>query len=151
MATAGFEQAQANSAPNVATAHTSASNALSFGYDTLGAYARSTEIWAAGLQDLALQSAALARTSIAEANEHLKQLSAAGFVTEAVEMQTRLMRASAEKAVGEANRLADAYIKLTQQAFAPIVANADPADGEPARPGNTSMASSKKHPAARAS
>lgn len=149
-ATAGFEQAEAKIAANLEAAQTSASNALAVGHETLGAYARSTQIWAAGLQDLAAQSAALARTSILEASEHLRKLSAAGFVTEAVEMQTRYMRASAEKAAAEASRLANAYIKLTEAAFVPIAARAGTA-AEAARQGNSSPAALKPHLAERAS
>ncbi len=159
-ATAGFEQAQAAIASNPETAHTSASNAILVGHDTLGAYAKSTEIWAAGLHDLAMQSAALARSSIAEASEHLKRLAAADFADEAIEMQTRIMRASAEKAVAEAARLANAYIDLTAKAFAPIAAQGGTAaaPGRPANasPPNASSANAspvglKPHPAERAS
>jgi phasin family protein len=127
-ATAGFEEAQPTIDPSLETSQRGASNALLFAHDRLGAYARSTQIWADGLQDLAQQAANLARTSIAEANEHLKKLAAAGFETEAVEMQTRIMRASAEKAVAEASRLANAYIGLTEKAFAATVSmSAEPA------------------------
>lgn len=149
-ATAGFEQAEAKIASNLETAQTGAANALVVGHETLGAYAKSTQIWAAGLQDLAAQSATLARTSILEASEHLKKLSAAGFVTEAVEMQTQYMRASAERAVAEASRLANAYIKLTEAAFAPIAANVGTV-ADAARQGNSSPAGLKPHLAERAS
>ncbi len=149
-ATAGFEQAEAKIASNIETMQTGASNALALGHETLGAYAKSTQIWAAGLQDLAAQSAALARTAILEASEHLKKLSAAGFVTEAVEMQTRYMRDSAEKAAAEANRLANAYVKLTEAAFAPIAASVGTA-AEAARQGQASVARANSHPAEHAS
>lgn len=149
-ATAGFEQAQANIAPTLESAQRTASSALLFGHETLGAYAKSTQIWAAGLQDLAQQSATLARTSIAEANEHLKSLTAAGFVQEAVEMQTRIVRASAEKAIAEAGRLANAYVKLTEEAFAPIAARFGMTPASAAQ-GQTAPAGLKPHPAERAS
>jgi phasin family protein len=127
-ATAGFEEAEAKIGPSLETLHRGASNALLFGHNTLGAYARSTQIWADGLEDLAKQSATLARTSIAEASEHLKKLAAAEFETDALEIQTRIMRASAEKAGAEASRLANAYIGLTEKAFAATVSmSAEPA------------------------
>jgi phasin family protein len=136
-ATAGFEQAQASIARNLETSQASASNAILFGHRTWAAYARSMQIWATGVQDIALQSATVARTFFAEANEHLKELSAAKSVQEAVAIQTRILRASAEKSVAEASRVANAYIGLTEEALAPITARVGVA-AEAARQAQTS-------------
>ncbi len=149
-ATAGFEQAQAKIAERFDHAQASASNFLEEGHETFAAYTRSTQLWAAGLQRLALQSATAARASIADATEHLKELMAAKSVKEAIEMQTRIVRVSAEKAVAEAHRVANAYVTLTEEALAPITARiAISAEAETARAAQP--AAVKPHPAGRAS
>jgi phasin family protein len=121
-ASANFENAQAQVKEGVNRVMRTAEELVKFSQGNIEAYVRSSQIWAAGVQDLTKQAANSAQASFNETVSTLKQLTTVRSVKEAVDLQANLARNSVEKAVAESGRLADASVKLAEQALAPITA-----------------------------
>ena len=95
---------------------------VSFSQANVEAFVKSSQIWAAGLQDLSKQFAATAQSSMDETVSTLKALSSVKSLKEAMELQASLARANVEKTVSVSSQFADASFKLAEQAMAPITA-----------------------------
>ncbi len=95
---------------------------LAFGQGNMDAFVKSSQIWAAGVQDLSKQFAATAQASFDEAMATFKAMSAVKSPKDALDMQATLVRANLEKAVAETGKITDASLKLAEQVFAPITA-----------------------------
>ena len=93
-----------------------------FGQANIEAFVKSGQIWAAGIQDLTKQAAAVAQASFDETVSTFKAMSTVKTVKDAIDLQTTLARQSIEKTVAETTRMTDASLKLTEQAMAPIAA-----------------------------
>ena len=95
---------------------------VAFGKANFGAITASGKIWAAGVQDLTKQFVGTAMASYEESIALAKALSAAKSVKEAIDLQSTHGMASIARAVAESKSLADASVKLTEQAMAPLTA-----------------------------
>lgn len=95
---------------------------LAFGQGNMDAFVKSSQIWAAGMQDISKQVAASAQASFDEAMAAFKAMSGIKSPKDAMDMQANLVRSNLEKAVAETGKITDASLKLAEQAFAPITA-----------------------------
>lgn len=95
---------------------------LAFGQSNMDAFVKSSQIWAAGVQDLSKQVAATAQASFDETMAAFKAMSGVKNPKDAMDMQANLVRANMEKAVSETGKITDASLKLAEQAIAPITA-----------------------------
>ena len=121
-ATKGLETSQAKLKEGVEKAVKTSEELLSFSQGNLEAFIKSTQIYAAGFQDLSKHIATSSKTSLEESVAFSKSLLGVKSVKEAVDLQTGFAKSSIEKAVAESNKLTDATVKLTEQAIAPITA-----------------------------
>ena len=95
---------------------------LAFGKANFEAITESGKIWAAGAQDLTKQVAGSAMTCYEESMALAKALSTVKSVKEVIDLQCTLGVASVSRAAADAKTLADASVKLTEQAMAPLKA-----------------------------
>ncbi len=95
---------------------------VAFGQGNFEAMMKSSQIWAAGMQDLGKQVAATAQAQFDETVSVFKAMSGVKSIKEAIDLQSTLARASMEKAVAETSKITDASMKLAEQAIAPITA-----------------------------
>ena len=118
----GFEDVQGKMKQGMESVMKTAEELVQFNQGNFEAFVKSSQIWAAGVQDITKQAAASAQASFEETVSTLKALTSVRSVREAVDLQTNLARTSIEKAVGETGRLADASVKLVERALAPLTA-----------------------------
>jgi phasin family protein len=97
---------------------------VSLGQGNFDAILKSSQIWAAGVQDLAKQFAASAQSSFDESLATFKALSSVKSPQEALDLQTTLARKVLEKTLAETGRIGDASLKLFEQTLAPVAARA---------------------------
>jgi len=109
--TAGMQKAMA-----------SAGDFLAFGQGNLDAFMKSSQIWAAGVQELSKHVAATAQSGFQETLASFQALSGVKSAREALDIQVGLARANLEKAVAETGKITDTSLKLAEQAMAPITA-----------------------------
>jgi phasin family protein len=102
---------------------------LAFGKANYEAITASGKTWVAGVQDLTKQVTGSAMATYDESVALAKALSAAKSVKEAIGLQNTHVAASIARALAESKSLADASIKLTGQAIAPLTARLDTAVG----------------------
>jgi len=121
-ATAGFETTQAKVKEGIEKAMKTTEELFAFGQGNLDAFMKSSQIWAAGMQDLSKQAAATTQANFDEAVSVFKTMSTVKSPKDAMDLQADLGRKSLEKAVAETGRLTDASLKLAEQAMAPITA-----------------------------
>lgn len=121
-ATKGFETSQAKIKENVEKAVKTSEEMLAFGQGNLEAFVKASQIYAAGFQDISKHLAAASKATLEENVAFSKSLMGVKSVKEAVDLQTGFAKASVEKAVSETNKLADASVKLAEQAMAPHTA-----------------------------
>ncbi len=95
---------------------------VSFGQGNLEAFAKSGQIWAAGLQDLGKHVAATTQAQMEHTVATMKALAGVKSLKEAIDLQSNLARASVEKAMTETGKFTDASLKLAEQTMAPITA-----------------------------
>ncbi len=95
---------------------------VTFGQGNVEALVKSSQIWAAGVQDLSKQFAASAQAQFEETVNVFKALSGVKSLKDAVDLHSNLARTSFEKSVAEAGRFTDASFKLAEQATAPLLA-----------------------------
>lgn len=121
-ATKGLETSQAKIKEGVEKAVKTSEELLAFSQGNLEAFIKASQIYAAGFQDISKHVAASSKTSIEDTVAFSKSILGVKSVKEAVDLQTGFTKASIEKAVSESNKLADAAVKLTEQALAPLTA-----------------------------
>ncbi len=100
---------------------------LAFGQSNMDAFVKSSQIWAAGVQDISKQVAATAQASFDETMAAFKAMAAVKTPKDALDLQANLVRSSLEKAVSETGKVTDASLKLAEQVFAPITAQVNAA------------------------
>jgi phasin family protein len=93
---------------------------VSFGQGNIEAVMKSSQILAAGVQDLGKHFAATAQAQMDETMATVKALSSVRSIKEAVELQTAMAKTTMEKLVAETGKLTDASMKLAEQTIAPI-------------------------------
>ena len=121
-ATAGFTETQAKVKEGMDKAMKTAEELMAFSQGNVEAMVKSSQIWAAGMQDLGKQFAATAQASMDETMSTFKVLSLVKSLKEAFDLQSSFARAALEKTMAESGRLTDASLKLTEQTLAPITA-----------------------------
>jgi phasin family protein len=95
---------------------------VAFGQGNMEAFAKSGQIWAAGIQDLQKQMAATAQASFQEAVATFKAMASSKSLKDAFDLQTSVARGAIEKTLAESGKMTDASLRLTEQALAPITA-----------------------------
>ncbi|MBC7635483.1 MAG: phasin family protein [Acetobacteraceae bacterium] len=95
---------------------------VSFSQANVEAMVKSSQIWAAGVQDIGKTFAATAQAQMDATMATLKAFTGLKSFKDAIELQTTLARSSVEAAVAETGKLTDASMKLAEQTFAPITA-----------------------------
>lgn len=121
-ATAQFDKATTEATANMEKAMKTAEEMVTFGQGNLEALVKSSQIWAAGVQDLGKQVAASAQAQVDQTMATLKALAGVKSLKDALDLQSTLARSSVEKAVAETSKLTDASLKLAEQTLAPITA-----------------------------
>ncbi len=121
-AAAGFTETQAKVKEGMEKAMRTAEEMVSFSQGNLEAMLKSSQIWAAGVQDLSKQMAASAQASFDETMSTFKAMGTVKSLKDAMDLQATLARATMEKTLAESGKLTDASFKLTEQAIAPITA-----------------------------
>ncbi len=121
-ASAGLEVTQVKVKDSMEQAMKSTEDLVAFGQGNVEAFMKSSQIWAAGVQDLSKQFAATAQASFDQTMSTFKALSSAKSIKDALDLQAGFARAAMEKTLTESGRLTDASLKLTEQAMAPITA-----------------------------
>ena len=117
-----FATTQADMTQGMQDAMKTAEDFLAFGQGNLDAFMKSSQIWAAGMQDLSKQVAAMAQASFGETIATFQSLAAVKSPKDALDIQANLARTSFEKAAAETGKITDASMKLAEQAMAPITA-----------------------------
>ena len=95
---------------------------VSFSQANVEAMVKSSQIWAAGVQDIGKTFAATAQAQMDATMATLKAFTSVKSFKDAIELQTTLARSSVESVVAETGKLTDASMKLAEQTFAPITA-----------------------------
>jgi len=95
---------------------------VALGHANMEAFVKSSQIWAAGVQELMMQFAAATKLSFDESASAFTAITSAKSVTEAFELQSKFAGSVTAKALTESTKLIDASIKLTEQTLAPITA-----------------------------
>ena len=121
-AAAGLTDTQAKVKENMDKAIKTAEELVAFGQGNFEAMVRSSQIWAAGVQDIGKQIAANAQASFDETVSTFKAMSSVKSLKDAFDLQASLARTTLEKTVAESGKLTDASMKLTEQALAPLTA-----------------------------
>jgi phasin family protein len=121
-ANAGVFVTQAKVKEKMDKAMRSAQDLMSFSQGNFEAMIKSSQIWAAGVQDISKQFAASAQAHMDEGMSAFKALTSVKSLKEALDLQSNLARSSMEKAVSETGRLTDASLKLAEEAIAPLTA-----------------------------
>lgn len=93
---------------------------VAFGQGNVEAFVKSGHVLASGMQDLTKQMTATAQASMEEAMATFRAMSGIRTFQQAVELQATLARTAVEKAMSQTSQVADASIKLAEQAIAPI-------------------------------
>jgi phasin family protein len=121
-AMAGFEKTHTEVKANMDKVMKSAEEMVSFGQGNVEAIVKSSQIWAAGVQDLSKAFAATAQAQMDAAMAAMKALSAVKSLKDAVELHSTTTRNSVETVMAETGKLTDASMKLAEQAMAPLAA-----------------------------
>ena len=107
---------------------------MSLGQGASDAVMKATQVWAAGVQDLAKQVAASAQSSLDEALATFKALLSVKSPQEALELETKAARSALERTLAESSRIGDTSIKLFEQTLAPLAARASMAVEKTSKP-----------------
>jgi phasin family protein len=121
-ATANFETTQAKVKEGMEKAMKTAEEFVTFGQGNVEAVVKSSQIWAAGVQDLSKHVAATAQATFDETFSTFKALTSVKSLKDAFDLQAAFARSAMEKTLAESGKLTDASMKLTEQALAPITA-----------------------------
>ena len=119
---AGLEKTQAQVKDQMEKAMKKVEDVTAFGQGTFEAMMKSGQIWAAGLQDLSKQFAAMAQTQLDETMTTFKTLGSLRSMKDVMDLQSNYARAAVEKSMAETGRLTDASFRLAEEAMAPLTA-----------------------------
>lgn len=104
------------------TVFKAAEEAAAFGRGNVEAFAKATQAYVSGVQDLSRQTVAMVQGLTDQALEGAKALSGARNLKEAAEVQAGLARTAFERAVSETTKLQETALKVAEQSFAPLSA-----------------------------
>ena len=133
-ATEGVAQSQTKLKQQMETMMKTAEQFVAFGQGNVEALTSSGQILANGLQELGKQIAASTQASIEETAATYRALTGIKSFKDAMELQASLMRSMVQRSVTETGRVADASLKLVEQAMAPITARVSVATEQFSRP-----------------
>ncbi|MGA8194447.1 MAG: phasin family protein [Acetobacteraceae bacterium] len=119
-AAAGFAETQVKVKQGMEKAMKTAEELVAFSQGNVEAMVKSSQVWAAGVQDISKQMTASAQASFEETVSTFKALSSVKSLKDAFELQASFARSTMEKTLAESGRLTDASLKLTEQALAPL-------------------------------
>jgi len=114
------EQAQANLKDGIERATNTAAKITAFGQGNLEALTKCSQIWTAGVQELMKQAATSFQGSVEETVGVVKKLGTVKSLKEAIDLQSGFVRTTLERLVSESGRFAEASVRLTEQALAPV-------------------------------
>ncbi len=120
--TAGTETATVDVKQSMEKVVKTAEEFVAFGQGNVEAFVKSSQIWAAGVQDLSKQVAANAQAQFDETMSVFKAMTSVKSLKDMFELQSTYAKAAMEKTMAESGKLTDASLKLTEQALAPITA-----------------------------
>jgi phasin family protein len=95
---------------------------VAFSKGNLEAMTQSSQIWAAGVKDLAEKATASLQTSYQETMDAFKALTSVKSLPEAIALQSTMARTAMEKTMSAHSSITEASLKLSEQAMAPITA-----------------------------
>ena len=121
-ASKGMETSQLKIKEGVEKAMKTAEEMISFSQGNIEAMMKSSQIYAAGFQDIAKRFAASNKAALEESVSFTKSLMGVKSVKEAVELQSDFARSSIEKLVAETNQMTDASVRLAEEAVQPLTA-----------------------------
>ncbi len=107
---------------------------VAFGQGNVEALMKSSQIWAAGVQDLGKHVAATAQATMDETMATVKAMSGVKSLKEAMDLQTSFAKTAMEKMLAETGKITDASMKLAEQTIAPITERVTIATEKFARP-----------------
>lgn len=93
---------------------------VAFNQNTFDAFVASGTVVAKGFETLTKQYVSFASESVEEAIEASKKIATAKTVNEAVDMQTKIAKATWEKAVAEGQKVTEISTVIFKEASAPI-------------------------------
>jgi len=93
---------------------------VSFSQGNVEALVQSSQIVAAGLQDLSKQMAASAQASVDDAMTTFRAMTGVRSLKEAMDLQATSARSAVEKTLTQTTHVAESSFKLAEQAIAPI-------------------------------
>lgn len=99
-----------------------AEEAAAFGRGNMDAFAKSTQAYVSGVQDLSRQTMAMVQGLADQALEGAKALSGVRSLKEASEIQAGLVRTAFERTISDATKLQETALKVAEQSFAPLSA-----------------------------
>jgi phasin family protein len=100
----------------------SAEQMVAFGKGNLEALTQCSQIWTAGVKDLAEQATATMQASFQDTLAMFKTMTSVKSLKEAIELQSGMARSTMEKTMAMSGKLTEASLKLSEQAMAPITA-----------------------------
>ena len=95
---------------------------MAFTQGNIEAFVKSSQIWAAGVQELGRSFAASAQTELSATLANVKAVLGAKSPNEVLDLQATFARSSLEKVVAETTKLINASTKLGEDTLAPITA-----------------------------
>jgi phasin family protein len=121
-ASKGLETSQMKMKEGVEKAMKTAEEMISFSQGNIEAMMKSSQIYAAGFQNISKHFAASQKAAVEESVAFTKSLMGVKSVKEAVDLQSGFARSSIEKLVSETSKVTDASVKLAEEALAPLTA-----------------------------
>ena len=121
-ATAGFEATQTKMKEGMEKAMKTAEELVAFNQGNVEAVVKSSQIWAAGVQDLSKHYGCRRAGLPGPGMAAFKALTSVKSLKDAIELQSSFARSALEKSMAKSGKLTDASFKLTEQALAPITA-----------------------------
>jgi len=133
-ATANAAQSQTKLKQQVENMMKTAEQFVAFGQGNVEALTSSGQIFANGLQEIGKQIAASTQASIEETAATYRALTGVKSFKDAMELQASLVRNMMQRSVTDTGRVADASLRLVEQAMAPITARVSLATEQFGRP-----------------
>ncbi len=99
---------------------TTSDDFISFGQGNIDTLAESSQIVAAGLQDLSKLMTSSVQASMDEAMNAFRALGSVRSLRDAIDLQATLARLTVEKTLMQAGQVTETSFKLAEQARAPI-------------------------------
>lgn len=123
-ATAAIEDVRTQMKDRVSKATEIARDAYAFNRGNVETAVKAGQIFGEGIQQLATHAAGVTREQFDETVATLRDLAAARSLNTVVELQTAYARNMAKRTLTETTKLVEGYLKVTNEAIAPLTARA---------------------------